>query len=469
MKPFQKFLLLAGILSVWLVVPGAYGGITFTTLISFNNTNGATPVANLVPGPNGNFFGTAPNGGAYSSGTIFEISPDGSFFTNFYNFSGGSNGAAPAGALVLGTDGNYYGTTYSGGMSNWGTIFQISTNGAFNQLGLLSGTNGAHPNVALVQAADGSFYGTTKYGGPYPNTTSGGTGYGVIFRITTNGAISTPVLLAGTNGAYATALARGSDGNFYGTTAWGGNTSLVPWGVGTIFKLSPDGTFTNLYKFTGGNDGGFAYANLVQGSDGNFYGAAFSGGAHSGGSLFRITPDGTFTNLYSFTDGSDGGSPYSALVQGSDGNFYGTTYSYGSRGVGTIFQMTTNGNVTPLISFTGTSGSYLGANEQGSLVQGPDGNFYGTTPNGGIYNDGTVFRLSLPLPPVFKSAVNNTGMVTLVWSSVASQSYQLQYTTNLALPVWTNVGGSVPATNGTMTASDSPGTDPQRFYRVMLQ
>jgi uncharacterized repeat protein (TIGR03803 family) len=325
MKPFQKLLLLAGILCVWLMAPVVYGGITFTTLISFNNTNGANPVANLVPGPNGNFFGTAPNGGANSSGTIYEISPDGSFFTNFYNFSGGSNGAAPAGALILGTDGNFYGTTYSGGVSNWGTIFQISTNGNFNQLGLLSGTNGAHPNVALVQAADGSLYGTTKYGGPYPNTTSGGTGYGVIFQITTNGALSTPVLLTGTNGAFAAALTRGSDGNFYGTTVWGGDMSSLALGYGTIFRLSPDGTFTNLYQFTGGNDGGFIYANLVQGKDGNFYGAAFNGGLYSGGDLFRVAPDGTFTNLYSFTGGSDGAFPYSALVQGSDGNFYGTT------------------------------------------------------------------------------------------------------------------------------------------------
>jgi uncharacterized repeat protein (TIGR03803 family) len=468
MKPFQKLLLFSGILGVWLTAPGTYGGITFTTLISFNGTNGANPVANLVQAPNGNFFGTAPNGGANSNGTIYEISPDGSFFTNFYNFSGGSNGVAPAGALILGTDDNFYGTTYSGGVSNWGTIFQISTNGAFNQLGLLSGTNGAHPNVALVQAADGSLYGTTKYGGPYPNTTSGGTGYGVIFQITTNGALSTPVLFNGTNGTAASALTRGSDGNFYGTTLWGGNTSIFTLGFGTIFRLSPDGTFTNLYKFTGGNDGGYIYANLVQGNDGNFYGAAFNGGAYSGGDLFRVAPDGTFTNLYPFTGGSDGAFPHSALVQGSDGNFYGTTYSYGNFGYGTIFQLDTNGNVTPLISFTSTASPYLGANPQGSLVQGADGNFYGTTPNGGVYNDGTVFRLSLPLPPVFKSVVNNAGTVTLVWSTVASQSYQLQYTTNLASPSWSNLGNAMMATNGVMM-TNSVGTDPQRFYRIMLQ
>jgi uncharacterized repeat protein (TIGR03803 family) len=468
MKPSQKLLLLAGILGLWLVAPGASGAITFTTLISFNGTNGANPAANLVQGPNGNFYGTAPNGGASNSGAIFEISPDGGFFTNFYNFNGGSNGANPAGALILGADGNFYGTTYGGGVSNWGTIFQISTNGVYSQLAQLAGTNGANPNVALVQDTNGTLYGATKYGGPYPNTTSGGTGYGVIFQITTNGTLSTPVLFASTNGANPSALVRGHDGNFYGTTAWGGNTSPFTLGFGTIFRLSPDGTFTNLYKFTGGNDGGFPYANLMQGSDGNFYGAAFNGGAYNGGDVIRIMSDGTFTNLYSFTGGSDGAFPYSALVQGSDGNFYGTTYSYGNLHVGTIFEITTNGNVTPLVSFTGTSGSYLGANPQGSLVQGTDGNFYGTTYGGGTYNDGTVFRLSLPLPPVFKSVANDAGTVTLVWSAVAGQSYQLQYTTNLAPAAWNNLGGALTATNG-MMLTNSIGTDPQRFYRVVLQ
>jgi uncharacterized repeat protein (TIGR03803 family) len=470
MKRSQKLVLLAGVATLWLFAPRGHAGITFTTLLSFNGTNGANPSGNLVQGPNGNFFGAAPNGGANSSGTIFEISPDGSFFTNFYNFSGGSNGANPLGALILGSNGVFYGTTYGGGASNWGTIFQISTNGVFVQLGVLSGTNGANPIVALAQDADGSLYGAAKYGGPYTNVPSSGSGYGAIFQITTNGALTTPVLFADTNGANPAALVLGNDGNFYGTTAWGGNVSVFKLGFGTIFRLSPDGTFTNLYVFTGGaSDGGFPYANLVQGNDGNFYGAAFNGGKYNGGDVFRITPQGQFTNLYSFTGGSDGAWPYSALVQGSDGNFYGTTYSYGNYHDGTIFGMTTNGGLTLLISFTGTNGSVLGANPQGSLVQGTDGNFYGTTYGGGIYNQGTVFRLSLPLPPVFESITQTGGTVTLVWSAVASQTYQLQYSTNLAQTNWTNLGSAVTATDGTMTASDSVGPGPQRFYRVMVQ
>jgi uncharacterized repeat protein (TIGR03803 family) len=469
MRCFQKYALPIAVLTAWLVAPCVYGAITFTTLVSFNGTNGANPQCNLVQGSDGNFYGTAPNGGASSNGTLFKISADGSFFTNFYNFSGGTNGAGPVGALILGTNGNFYGTTFAGGTSNWGTIFQISTNGIFQQLGMLSGTNGANPIVALALAADGSLYGAAKYGGPYTNTTQGGNGYGTIFRLATNGALSTPVLFNSTNGANPAALVPGKDGNFYGTTAWGGSISAFKLGFGTIFRLSPDGTFTNLYIFSGGSDGGFSYANLVQGNDGNFYGAAFNGGTYLGGDVYRITPGGQFTNLYSFTGGSDGAWPYSALVQGSDGNFYGTTYKYGDFTVGTIYQMTPNGNVTPLISFTGTNGTTLGANPQGSLVQGTDGNFYGTTYGGGLYNKGTVFRLSLPLPPVFQSLIKNAATVTLVWSSVAGQTYQLEYSTNLAQGSWNNVSNAVTATNGIMTGSDPAATDPQRFYRVLVQ
>ncbi len=472
MKRLQKTILCAAVLAAGLVATRLYGSITFTSLLSFNGTNGANPVAGLVQGRDGNLYGTAPNGGPGSNGTVFAISPDGSFFTNFYNFTGGTNGAGPIGGLTVGADGNFYGTTYGGGASNVGTVFEITTNGAFSQLAWLSGTNGANPDVALVQAADGSFYGGTKYGGPYPNTTSGGTGYGSIFRVTTNGPLTTPVLFAGTNGANPTALVLANDGNFYGVTTWGGNNTPVPFGVGTLFRLSPDGTFTNLYKFTGFNDGGFPQAGLVQANNGILYGTTQSGGSNSIGTVFQMTPGGQFQSLYSFPASSLGSYPYAALIQASDGNLYGTTYLGGSavdNQRGTVFQVTPAGNLTPLIFFTGTNGAYPGASPQSSLVQGRDGNFYGTTVNGGVYAKGTVFRLSLPLAPAFQSIAKSAGMVTLVWNSVASQTYQLEYATNLALGGWNNVGSAVAATNGIMAGSDPAATDPQRFYRVMVQ
>jgi len=470
MRCLQKILRFTIVTAWYLGAPCIHASTAFTTLFSFNGTNGAGLVAGLVQGADGNFYGTAPNGGPNSNGTVFAVSPDGSFFTNFYNFTGGTNGANPVGGLVVGTDGNFYGTTFSGGTSNWGTVYQITPHGAFNQLAQLSGTNGANPDVALVQASDGSFYGGTKYGGPYPVTTFQGTGYGSIFQVTTNGMLSTPVLFAGTNGANPTALVLANDGNFYGVTTWGGNTSQVRWGVGTIFRLSPDGTFTNLYIFSGGNDGGFPQAGLVQGQDGIFYGTTQVGGTNQIGTVFKITPGGQFQSLLSFPASSIGSYPYAAMVQAGDGNFYGTTYIGGDPSQhGTIFKITPAGGLTPLIQFSGTNGFNPGANPQSSLVLGADGNFYGTTMNGGAYNKGTVFRLSLPLAPVIKSIAKAGSSVTLVWSSAASQTYQLAFTTNLAQGTWTNIGSAVVATNGVTTGSDSSAMDPDRFYRVQVQ
>jgi uncharacterized repeat protein (TIGR03803 family) len=264
-------------------------------------------------------------------------------------------------------------------------------------------------------------------------------------------------------------LVQGNDGNFYGTTAWGGTLSPLPLGFGTIFRLNPDGTFTNLYKFTGGSDGGFPYASLAQGNDGNFYGTTYNGGSKQIGTVFSITPEGQFDPIYSFPSSSVGGYPYGALVQGGDGNFYGTTYIGGDNQLGTIFQITTNGNLTPLISFTGTSGLAPGANPQGALVQGTDGNFYGTTTQGGANGLGTIFRLSVPMPVVFKTITLTNGTATLTWSAVAGQTYQMQYATNLTQTIWNMLTKAIVASNGTMTTTDfNAAISPQRFYRVLL-
>jgi len=474
MKPFKVLPLVMFVMVMCLAVSSVRGGIMFTTLVSFTGTNGpypgANPSARLVLGADGNFYGTAPNGGANSNGTIFEVSPDGSFFTNIYNFSGGTNGANPSGALILGGDGNFYGTTYNGGVNNCGTVFQFATNGTCTMLGLLGGTNGAHPDTALIRGPDGSLYGTTKFGGPYPKTTFGGTGYGVIFQITTNGTLSNPVVFDSTNGANSAALALGHDGNFYGTTEWGGSISQLPLGFGTIFRLNPDGTFTNLYKFSGGDDGGFPVASLVQGNDGNFYGTTENGGSNQLGTVFLITPEGQFKSLCSFTSSSVGGYPEGALVQGGDGNFYGTTYIGGDNQVGTIFEITADGHLTPLISFTGTSGPSPGANPQGALVQGTDGNFYGTTSLGGANGLGTIFRLSVPMPAVLAITLTN-GAATLTWSAVAGQIYQLQYSDDLTRTSWPFLTKPSVATNGVMTATDFDdiASFAQRFYRVVLE
>lgn len=197
---------------------------------------------------------------------------------------------------------------------------------------------------------------------------------------------NTLVNFNGTNGSepYA-AVVQGTDGNLYGTTVFGGAL-----GFGSVFKMTPTGTLTTIYSFTNSNDGRYPYAPLLLGFDGNFYGTASGGGANNFyGTVFRVTPSGTFATLHSF-DSTDGSAPVAGLIQASDGTFYGTTESDGANLKGTVFKMTAKGALTTMHSFDGTDGAY----PMGALLQGMDGNFYGTTYQGGANNLGTVFKIS---------------------------------------------------------------------------
>ena len=451
----------------------AHAGVIFTNLHSFTGTDdGANPYCGLVQGSNGNLYGTASSGGLYNLGTVFKIGGDGAL-TRLYSFDG-TNGAAPYAALVQGRDGRLYGTTYAGGASNLGTIFQFTTNGTLTTLFSFTGADdsfqGANPGAALVEAADGSFYGTGEYGGltnaSYDGQRFAGKGYGTVFQLSTKGTVSAQAVFRNTNGAYpAGGLLLGQDGNFYGTTTWGGKgiTGNLP-GYGTIFRLTPDGKFTNIYSFTGANDGGFIYAGLVQGRDGYLYGAAFSGGS-AYGTLFKVSTNGSFLPLHTFSY-LDSGSPYGGLTEGSDGKFYGTTYGV-FAGSGSVFSVTPDGAFTNLFFFGTTNGSH----PVGILVQGPNGNFYGTTSEGGARGLGTVFQLSVPLPPVIKTLTLTNGTVTLTWSAVAGQTYQAQYSDDLPFTNWSFLTKPSVASSGVMTATDSDGitSSAHRFYRVVLE
>jgi uncharacterized repeat protein (TIGR03803 family) len=458
----------AGLLALWLWAPCACGYVTFTTLVTFDGTNGASPKGGLIEGQDGNFYGTTVEGAAANAGTVFCLSADGFVFKTLFSFTGAGDGANPSAALAQGSDGSFYGTAYNGGAGNSGTLFRITPAGDFTLLASLSGTNGAQPDAALLRAGDGSWYGTADDGGPFTNVVYQAAGYGSIFRLTTNGQLSTPVLFDNSNGARAGALAQGPDGNFYGTTVWGGpyvKGSPDGLGYGTIFMLSTNGVLTTLYSFTGGADGGWPYAGLVRGKDGNFYGTAFSGGRQFNGygAIFQVSPGGTYTKLYTFIY-SDGANPYAGLIQGSDGNFYGTTYAGGAQGHGTVFQVPTNGALTTLHSF---AGAIDGSHPLGGLVQGSDGNFYGTAAGGGPYGNGVIFRVSVPLPPVIRSVAATAELVTLTWSAVATQSYQVQYKSSLAQTNWTNLGSSLTAGSGALQATDLAASEPQRWYRIL--
>jgi uncharacterized repeat protein (TIGR03803 family) len=350
----------------------------------------------LIQSANGDFYGMTSAGGNNGLGSVFKMTSNGTL-TTLVSFSA-TNGGVPLSGLAQASDGNFYGTTYYGGnlsLNNGGglgTVFRMTAAGILTKLVQFNANNGGFPYAGLTLGNDGNFYGTTFWGGNL--ALNGGSGYGTVFKMTPAGLLTTLVQFNQHNGANpGVPLVQGSDGNFYGTTYAGGGNDL-----GTIFKMTPDGTLTPLISFFASN-GGHPTARLIQGSDGNFYGTTYSGGnlALNGGSgygtIFKMTPDGTLTTLVQF-NGNNGGHPNAGVVQGSDGNFYGTTAGGTDLAVssgnsyGTVFKMTPSGVLTTLISFTINNGAY----PYGGIIQANDGNFYGTTSAGGSEGGGTVFR-----------------------------------------------------------------------------
>jgi uncharacterized repeat protein (TIGR03803 family) len=196
------------------------------------------------------------------------------------------------------------------------------------------------------------------------------------------------------DGALAASVIQGSDGNFYGTTQYGGSGN-----AGTVFKVTPTGTESVLHSFAGGSDGALPQLPLTQGSDGNLYGTTPYGGKNGNGVVFRVTPAGAETVLYAFAGtNSDGANPFTAMVQGSDGNLYGTTSSGGdgacAGGCGSVFRITTAGVESTLYLFAPSASTGAQPPGPSALIQGTDGNFYGTTSAGGQFGSGTLFRLT---------------------------------------------------------------------------
>lgn len=306
----------------------------------------------------------------------------------------GADGNAPQAGLALGTNGSLWGTTASGGtgtnvcIDGCGTVFEISLGGAFMSHHSFTNADGEAPRAGLVQASDGNLYGTTAFGGTFA-------GHGTVFRITPTGVFTNLHTFRGNegNGVEGT-LIEGSNGILYGTTSEGG-----PISAGSVFQITTNGVFASFnVNASPGLDQ--PAAGLFLASDGNFYGTSEFGGSSTNciggcGAIYRITPSGVVTNLHSF-DGSDGQSPKSVLVEGPGGILYGTTY--GSplsvlncvNGCGTIFQITTNGEFTTLHAFAGPEGKLPAA----GLVFGSDGNLYGTASRGGTLTFGTVFQVT---------------------------------------------------------------------------
>jgi uncharacterized repeat protein (TIGR03803 family) len=368
--------------------------VTFTSLASFDGTDGSGPNHTaLVQATDGNLYGTVYTGGAHGQGAFFRISPAGTR-TTLYSFcseTSCADGAGPLGTLIQASNGDLYGTASAGGTNGQGTFFRITTDGTlttvYNFCSKTSCTDGASPEGPLIQDAAGNFYGTAYSGGA--------NGDGTVFKITPSGTLTTLHSFNGTDGTNPEGGVTEVNGVFYGTTNAGATE-----GDGTVFKMTTAGVLTTLHIFTGKSDGdGSAPLGwLVAATNGNLYGTTTYGGVNGSGSVFEITLAGKETTLYSFCSLSscaDGYYGTAGLMQATDGNLYGNTGYGGANNDGTTYKLTTAGVLTTLHSFDGTDGS----DPDGGVMQDTNGDIYGMTLDGGADGDGTIFRLSVGLKP----------------------------------------------------------------------
>jgi uncharacterized repeat protein (TIGR03803 family) len=380
-----------------------------TVLFNFTGgLNGIAPAAGLIFDAKGNLYGTTEHGGQHDAGVVFKLTPSG-VETVSYTFcrqSDCADGAYPLGGVIVDAKGNLYGTASEGGNSNGnycdggcGVVFKLTPSGKETALYTFCSTqhcaDGAEPYAGLVFDKKGNLYGTTVSGG---TACQGGTcGYGTVFKVTPWGEESVLYKFCSLrrcrDGASPIAgLVFDSEGNLYGTTVAGGAHE-----DGTVFKLTPSGKETALYSFcrqSGCTDGVEPYAGLVLDKKGNLYGTTIAGGgglcAEGCGVVFKVTPSGKETTLYSFAGYPDGGESVAGLVLDQEGNLYGTTYYDGAYKWGSVFRVTPSGKETLSYSFHGYPD---GLTPAAGLVFDKKGNLYGTTSAGGDHDYGTVFKL----------------------------------------------------------------------------
>ncbi len=366
-----------------------------------NCTDGEVPSAGLIPDAQGNLYGTT----LYD---VFKLTPAGNE-TALYTFTGGTDGGFSTSALLLDSAGNLYGTTQSGGDLSCnapygcGTVFKLDSAGNETVLhNFTGGTDGMRPYAGLIQDSSGNFYGTTAFGGSNHYCGFTKQGCGTVFKLDSAG--NETVLHSFKGGADGGipegGLILDAKGNLYGTTY--GNGAAVP---GTVFKLPPSGKETVLHTFRGGKDGENPAAGLVMDVSGNLYGTTSGIGGGSLGTVFKVSPTGKETVLWTFKGPPDGAIPFAGVIMDVAGNLYGTTYIGGDArcsdgqggGCGTVFELARNGKETVLHRFRGSDG----LNPVAGLLQDAKGNLYGTTEYGGhsssctlYYGCGVVFKLT---------------------------------------------------------------------------
>jgi len=399
----MQFILAVRVLVAVAIAIGAAGARaqTFSVLYNFGATGDPLNPSYegiIAQGRDANLYSTSPNANSSANGTVFAITPSGTL-TVLYGFIDGN---LPKSGLTLGTDGNFYGTTFQA-TSDSGEVFKVTPSGSLTVLHTFTnGNDGGAPVAPPIEGTDGNFYGTT--------TTGGANGWGTVYKITSSGTLAT--IYSFVDWAHGVdqwaPLVQGTDGDFYGVTYEGGSS-----GGGVAYKITASGKFTLLSNLSGI---GGTVGPLVQGSDGNFYGTTFQGGANSFGTVFKMTPSGKLTVLHNFS-GTDGSGPYAGLTLANDGNFYGVTYEGGNStncqsGCGTIFQISPKGKLTVLHNFDMTTGMYPYV----TLIQHTDGVLYGDTAEGGTNQKectqgcGVFFSLNMGLKP-FVNMVLASGKV----------------------------------------------------------
>jgi len=384
--------------AVALLLATATSAQTYSPLYTYSQTdNGSSGIiwpSVLSQAQDGNLYSTIVTNGTYNAGTVYKITTSGAYST-IYNFceEGGSclvTGGYPYGGVTLGFDGNLWGTTADGGKDGFGSVFKITPGGTLTPVypftgGLGTVKDDGGPIYPVLQGQDGNFYGVSEepYGGEY----------GAFFKLTTKGKI-TAHPFDYTNGESPNLPTEGTDGNFYGTTQYGGNNST---NCGVVYKATAAGKITPLHDFAGyPTDGCRPIGILVQGPDGDFYGTTYGGGTTNGnGTIFKISPTGKYTLLYSFTFAIVGSAnPYDAqlpiagLTLGTDGNFYGVGAYGGTENYGAIFQVTSAGAEKVLYNFCSVSCND-GFLPTTPMVLHTDGLLYGNT--GGSSLGGSVF------------------------------------------------------------------------------
>jgi uncharacterized repeat protein (TIGR03803 family) len=448
----------------------------FATLHSFDNTGGAHPKAAMVQGIIGSLYGTTVDGGTNGDGSVFKITSSGTL-TTLYSFcsqSGCADGKYPEAGLIEAIDGSLYGTTDAGGPNNAGTVFRISPSGRLTTLYSFCSQSGCadgkYPEASLVQGDNGSLYGTTDAGGSNDA--------GTVFKISPSGTLTTLYSFCSqtncADGKYPeAALVQAPNRTFYGTTVAGGANGEG----GTVFKISSSGTLTTLYSFCSESDctdGKYPEVALVQDASGSLYGTTDAGGAYDAGTVFKISPEGELITLYSFCSQpncADGEYPEAPLVLGTNGFLYGTTDAGGANGYGSLFGISSSGGLRTLYSFCDQTNCTDGKYPEAALVQDTNGGFYGTTYSGGTNNFGTVFSLTVYLAqfvetlptygavgmPVVILGTNLSGATSVTFDGTAATFTVVSHSAiKTAVPAGATTGTVQVVTSGGTLSSNVP-------------